>query len=260
CWIADFKNFLESARDEGLLDRTVLIVFGDHGQRIDDVRMTKGGRVEDMMPLVSVVLPKNARPEWASALLRNRNRLVSSYDFYPTFLDILSTLTSSNSSFVESAKNSSIGRSFFSDIPKNRSCEDANIEDWFCTCEERSTPRHFGTIQRNDVVCRQTAYAWVKKMNTEIIDKSKCAEISVKWINGCEEIQTPTSNHTRKFRTDFTTTPGDAFFEASAEWSINATSRSLIALRSIARNNKYGDQSYCIEAKDTILREICYCL
>ena len=151
-----------------------MLVLGDHGNRLDPIRLTDVGRVEDRMPMVSVIIPSWAEhvyPQWKEALRENSRRLLSSYDIHATFLDILSTLqqsshdrTKSNAvetdnrdklSTEKAIKNGlkgsilkhfterRLGTSFFQLVPVTRDCDSAGIPEWFCVCqtnEERISP------------------------------------------------------------------------------------------------------------------------
>lgn len=87
----DLERFLLTAYGEGLLNRTILLVLADHGNRIDDFRQTHLGKLEDFMPMVSMVVPPwlaKKRPDLMDNLTLNSKRLTSSYDLYSTFTDI----------------------------------------------------------------------------------------------------------------------------------------------------------------------------
>lgn len=87
----DLEKFLLTAHAEGLLNRTVLFVLADHGNRMDVFRQTHLGLLEDFMPMVSMVVPPwlaKKHPDLMSNLALNTKRLTSSYDLFSTFTDI----------------------------------------------------------------------------------------------------------------------------------------------------------------------------
>lgn len=147
-------NFLKSSFEEGLFNRTVIFVLGDHGNRMDFIRRTKVGTIEDRMPMVTVILPEwvNAKyPSWKESLIENRVRLTSTYDIYATFRHVLSTLDGEKKSTnieqqmlnniqYENVKNhfatASKGLSLFEPVPLVRSCRDAGVAQWLCVCNE----------------------------------------------------------------------------------------------------------------------------
>ncbi|CAG2189727.1 CLK4-associating serine/arginine rich protein [Mytilus edulis] len=99
----DYMNFLEHADDdieqmiqyfynEGLFKNTIFILFGDHGPRTDEIRNTAIGRIEERMPLLSIIIPeqiKNKYPHIHTNLQDNENKLTSPFDLHETFVDIL---------------------------------------------------------------------------------------------------------------------------------------------------------------------------
>lgn len=147
-------KFLKSSLDEGLFNRTVIFVLGDHGNRLDFIRRTKVGTIEDRMPMVTVILPEwvsSKYPSWKESLRSNRMRLTSTYDIYATFRHILSTMNNQNKStdiepqllndiLDKNIKNhfsaSSPGLSFFEPISLVRDCNDAGVAQWLCVCHE----------------------------------------------------------------------------------------------------------------------------
>lgn len=169
-------KFLESSLHEGLFNRTVIFILGDHGNRMDFIRRTKVGTIEDRMPMVTVILPEwvNMKyPSWKESLRNNRMRLTSTYDIYATFRHILYTLNNQNrSTDIEKyllnnilEKNikdhfsaASKGLSFFEPIPLIRDCNDAGIAQWLCVCHEgqqkRLDPAHPYSLAASDAVIR----------------------------------------------------------------------------------------------------------
>jgi len=150
----DYLEFLKSSLREGLFNRTVVFVLGDHGNRMDFIRRTKVGTIEDRMPMVTVILPKwvNTKyPSWKKSLGDNRMRLTSTFDIYATFRHILSTLNNQNKStnieprflnkiLDNDVKNHfaapSVGLSLLEPVSVVRDCDNAGIAQWLCVCHE----------------------------------------------------------------------------------------------------------------------------
>lgn len=169
-------QFLKSSFNEGLFNRTVIFVLGDHGNRMDFIRRTKVGTIEDRMPMVTVILPEwvNIKyPTWKKSLRDNSKRLTSTYDIYATFKHILSTLNKQNKTTdIEQQllnnildKNvkkhfaaGSTGLSFFEPVPLIRNCNDAGVAQWLCVCHEgqqkQLDPKHPYSIAASNEVIR----------------------------------------------------------------------------------------------------------
>lgn len=168
-------EFLKTSFHEGLFNRTVIFVLGDHGNRMDFIRRTKVGTIEDRMPMVTVILPEwvsKVYPSWKDSLRDNRLRLTSTYDIYATFKHVLSTLNNrSKSTDIEPRllnniedKNvrhhfaaASPGLSFFESVPLTRDCSDAGIAQLLCLCNEgqqkQLDPEHpYSLAASNEVI------------------------------------------------------------------------------------------------------------
>lgn len=171
----DYMKFLKSSFDEGLFNRTAIFVLGDHGNRMDFIRRTKVGNIEDRMPMVTVILPEWVSmryPSWKESLHENRKRLTSTYDIYATFRHILSTLNNQSKStdiqqqllnniLDKNVKNHfaavSTGLSLFEPVPLNRDCNDAGVAQWLCVCHEgqqtQLDPEHpYSLAASNEVI------------------------------------------------------------------------------------------------------------
>jgi len=82
-----YERFLRRLRDGGLLDRTVLVLYSDHGMRFGDLRRTYVGKLEERLPFVVVRLPlrlRNAHRRLSAALTLNAQRLTTPFDIYET--------------------------------------------------------------------------------------------------------------------------------------------------------------------------------
>ncbi|KAI6198908.1 hypothetical protein M3Y96_00570300 [Aphelenchoides besseyi] len=117
----------------GVFENTVLIILGDHGNRMaswkeDNIQKTFTGRIEERMPFMSIYLPhkfRDAHPEEYQNLIENKNRLVSNFDLHETFRDLL---------HFHNQPHNPVGISLFRKIPKHRTCEDARIPEHLCMC------------------------------------------------------------------------------------------------------------------------------
>ena len=155
-WVDDsYFKFLTKFINKGYMDDTIILFYGDHGYRWGNFRKTHFGRIEENMPLMSLIFPhwfKSEYPETWRNLKANQHKLTSNYDIHLTLTDIL------EGSFKTSQKltsHSGFGQSLFLEVPRNRSCEDAGIPLHYCACEH-------GEIvapEREDV--KQASYAFM---------------------------------------------------------------------------------------------------
>ncbi|KAI6237606.1 hypothetical protein M3Y95_00283100 [Aphelenchoides besseyi] len=115
---------------KGVFDNTIMIIMGDHGQRMSEVQHTYSGRIEERMPLMGVYFPEKFRkayPEKLRNFIVNKNRFLSNYDMHETFRELLG---------FNDPKRQPVGKSLFHEIPKDRLCNDTRVVHQHCTCQE----------------------------------------------------------------------------------------------------------------------------
>lgn len=197
----DLRNFLSSAFQQNLFNRTVLFVLSDHGHRFDDFRKTKQGRIEDSMPMVSVVLPEwysQRYPHISAALRTNSGRLTSSFDLYSTFVDVFQRNAANYTGVSEDYVyvpwslevcvlfnfqaryrfNSRVrGRTLFEPVPLNRTCEEAGIPEMYCTCKEK-----VNELAKDDQIAAASIAVLSNYINNEVLNVSRYLTI-LQW--GC---------------------------------------------------------------------------
>ncbi|KAI1703850.1 sulfatase domain-containing protein [Ditylenchus destructor] len=149
---------LERLKTRGAFENSVVLIMGDHGQRIvslaylgivrnhiefqSSIQKTHSGRVEERMPMMGIYLPerfKTDHPAEYGNLLLNKNRLTSNFDIYETLMDTLAFSGIQDSSRSRRMQPPA-GISLFDKIPVDRSCEDARIPPQFCCCLQATTP------------------------------------------------------------------------------------------------------------------------
>ncbi|XP_050441596.1 uncharacterized protein LOC126846324 isoform X3 [Adelges cooleyi] len=281
----DYMKFLKSTFDEGLFNRTVIFVLGDHGNRMDFIRRTKVGTIEDRMPMVTVITPewvKDKYPSWRESLRENRMRLTSTYDIYATFRHVLSTLNNENAStaidqgLLDAINDSNVkshfatpsaGQSLFNPVPLFRDCNAAGIPQWICVCHEGQQkqlgPQHPYSVAASKEVIRY--------FNELLDDLQECAKIQLAFVEDAYLYEAPQRYDNNKVfersvQVTFKATPGEGYFEATLGMSSkkdDSSKQQFTIIGQVFRINKYGHQADCLPrnklAKMPILKGICYC-
>ncbi|XP_050522148.1 uncharacterized protein LOC126894884 isoform X2 [Daktulosphaira vitifoliae] len=279
----DYMNFLKSSFEEGLFNRTIVFVLGDHGNRMDFIRRTKIGTIEDRMPMVTLITPewvKVTYPSWKSSLRDNRMRLTSTFDIYATFRHVLSTINGLNPSTViyqkalEEINNSivkshfsekSTGISLFNSIPLTRDCNEAGIPQWICVCHEgkqkQLDPNHPYSLAATNKV--------LNYFNELLEDLQECAKMKLAFVEDVYLYETPQKYNNKVYeksvQVTFKAQPGDGYFEATLgiETKSQDNDEDFVIIGQVFRINKYGHQADCLPriklAKMPILKGICYC-
>ncbi|GMR50912.1 hypothetical protein PMAYCL1PPCAC_21107, partial [Pristionchus mayeri] len=126
---------LRELKNSGSLSNTLLIVMGDHGQRMHNSQKSFAGRIEERQPLMSILLPREFRvhhPDAFNNLLTNIHRLTSNVDIHETLLDIIDNR-------LGKTRPKGRGTSLFTPIPIARTCLDAWLPKNFCLCQYTAT-------------------------------------------------------------------------------------------------------------------------
>lgn len=249
-------DFLNTSFQEGLLKRSVVFVLGDHGNRIDPIRSSEVGKIEDFMPMVAVIIPPSANPSWNKHLKMNSNRFTSTYDLYATFVEILSTL----GGFPGKPGNSSErvwthfsqpprGISLFEEIPLKRGCEDAGVPEWYCTCNNGVE------LKNTDMEARRAASAVVHHINNVLKNYTLCETLSVGEI---KKAKLYTDSDHSNMEITFYVNPSNALFQAGVKYILDS-----YQVGNLERINRYGSQAACLGSKtlstNILLKSICYC-
>ncbi|XP_014294779.1 uncharacterized protein [Halyomorpha halys] len=250
-------DFLNTSYQEGLFSRSVVFVLGDHGNRLDSIRSTEVGKIEDFMPMVAVIVPPSANPLWKQHLKMNSNRFTSTYDLYATFAEILSTL----GGFPGKPGNTSErvymhfsqpprGVSLFKEIPLKRGCEDAAVPEWFCTCNNGIE------LKNTDIEARRAALAVVDHINDVLQNYTLCETLEVGEIKAAKLFK-DSDDHTN-LEITFYVNPSNALFQAGVKYTLDSH-----YIGNLERINRYGSQAACLGfealSKNILLKSICYC-
>ncbi|KAG0717944.1 hypothetical protein GWK47_007913 [Chionoecetes opilio] len=268
----DLLALLTSLRNEGHLNKTMLVVMSDHGHRFSSIRGTLQGKQEERLPFLALALPqsfKAAHPSSADNIRMNIHRLTTPFDLYPTMQDILHFPGARLGQVVDR------GISLFSQIPAARTCADAFVEPHWCACLS------WEPISVEEDMVKRAAHALVHYVNTYTsTHRSLCLQLrlgQLLWagkllptkgllkfkknmdVDGfLPDLTDETSVSEVVYQVTLTTSPGLARYEASLTYSIKLDTFS-VKMDDVSRTNKYGDQAHCVEKNLDHLRKFCYC-
>ena len=266
----DTMQFFKWMQSEGHLNNTVLLFMSDHGARIEKIRNTPVGRIEDRMPFLGIVLPphlKTKYPHIHRNMLVNTKRLTVPYDVYAFLSDVLNRNFREHNS-LEHNKKLPRGISLFRDIPKKRTCADAAIPENYCACHSETSidvkSKHIQDIAQfivRDVneYLKNHQHICAKLRVGKVVEASLVSS-GLKRVPDEEEFTLrkyfykPSLDQERRYLILLETIPGEALFEGMvSRWE----NTSLSLLGKVVRTNRYGNQSICINKKG--LRPYCYC-
>lgn len=271
----DYLEFFKWIKNTNKLKNAVMIFMSDHGPRYSEIQNTEVGRVSNLLPLFTVVIPDHIKSRYNHIhknLEINTKRMTTAFDVYETLKDILNG-DFKQKEILTKEKKLPRGISLFREIPSFRSCQDADISEHYCPCY---TSKNISTADKRVVHSARTV---VNRINDILaIVKTKCAKIELSSIRSASlvyadmhrDVQKERSSSLRSFiwniveatriRIIFRTDPGNALYEATVQYSDD---KDIKILGDINRINKYGNQSACInkgQARDRIRELYCYCI
>uniref|UniRef100_A0A1B6EXQ9 DUF229 domain-containing protein n=1 Tax=Cuerna arida TaxID=1464854 RepID=A0A1B6EXQ9_9HEMI len=257
----EHQQLLESLYNEGVFNRTVLVVMSDHGIRWGEIRGTFQGYLEERLPFLFIAYPNWFRIKYTTAvanLKKNTQKLTSPYDLHETLLDLTDVaqlnkeILRERSMRLENAETLPRGISLFLPISENRTCSSAGINDHWCTCHQTRN------IPTNSSQVRRAADRLVKHINSLLQQFPQCAELRLYKIRSAREESSSfkTPGAIRDFTVTIETTPGRALFEATVRYNVNTNG--FLIVGTVSRINLYGDQSRCVTQYR--LRLYCYCI
>ncbi|GBN68834.1 hypothetical protein AVEN_58478-1 [Araneus ventricosus] len=259
-----YEKFFRNLHTSGALNKTIVIVMGDHGMRWGFIRKTYVGRLEERLPMLLIALPpefKREHPTEAKALQLNSRRLVTPFDIHATLMNILHldknfTFVNPDNVDPELAENYTARAStLFQPVPEDRSCDDASIDEHWCTCEN-SIP-----VDTDDKIVLKAADFLIGYINSLLKPvRNKCAVLKLKSITDARVWTAPKEHQGHSLNDTILTIiikvrPSGAIFEGTIRTSEPEMNQDLLG--TVSRLNLYGDQSACIE--DAVLRKYCYC-
>ncbi|KAI9587577.1 hypothetical protein GQX74_003423 [Glossina fuscipes] len=257
-------GYLQELHTKRILEHNVVVFFSDHGSRWGYLRNRKSGFIEERLPMFFIWLPKwfkKCYPEAGAALKQNKHRLTSPYDFHAT-LKHLSVLAQgkgfSTLQKMPAPQGCVTCQSLLKSIPVDRSCSQAGIEDYWCTC----TP--FYSVDTKSYQVREISETLIHHINTFLKLKNftnLCRELTLKTVEAANiKMNIKSVNHTdykrTTYRITFTVYPSDAKFDASYHLNYE-TKGTEINIETISRLNSYAKDSQCVN--DVIAKKFCIC-
>ncbi|XP_063447885.1 uncharacterized protein LOC134727434 [Mytilus trossulus] len=232
--------------ENNLLNNTFMALFGEHGLRFGKVGKTFIGHLEERLPMMFLYLPEWFRNKYSNHvtnLKTNSRRLTTHFDMFYTLLDLLN---------LDKQGPVKRGISLFREIPRDRTCGDAYIEQHWCTCN------YHLTVMDNDTVKNTLSNILIKHLNSLLADydkETKCSKLTL--VSEVSSVAvTSKSGKDKDHRIVIKTEPGNGVFEATLRYQ--STSGLYHVKGDIIRLSKYGHNSKCVTGKT--LRKICFCI
>ena len=271
-------QFITSIHEDGLLNNTVFILYGDHGFRYGPMRQTLMGKFEERNAAMNIIFPEwflSKYPVIARNLKTNENRFTTFFDVYETLQDILKI---NKNETINMSSTRRRGISLLTEIPGNRTCASAAILPHWCICQQM-TP-----LSTNSTLAVRMARMVVSDINDMLIDtRDKCDYLIVSHIRDIRQFQINRLIKDYRIRNDerneanesalflqkervrskavhymvtFDVMPSNATFEASVVCDNHVKDCRIID--EISRLDRYSKQSACVKHVPS-LKKFCYC-
>lgn len=253
------RNFLRDITDAGVLENSLVVFLSDHGLRFGKIRYTRSGWLEERLPYIHISVPKWFQESYPLAfanLQDNIGKLTTPYDLYMTLQDVL--VMSGKDHEIKPATGCPKCTSLFRKIDSDRSCEDASINQHWCTCTGYTS-----IDTKNATVLRAARFILEKLQsikNSRGSESKRCAKMVLKHV-----ISSSISNSISDWYKNniyllivLETSPA-AVFEGTVEVvsSNNTSSLEFALLGGISRLDYYNQHSKCVN--DSYLKTLCYC-
>ncbi|TDG45893.1 hypothetical protein AWZ03_007613 [Drosophila navojoa] len=253
-----YLQLFQHLTQNGILNRTLVLLMSDHGMRSSSYSSTYQGMLEESQPLLIAIYPKwleQAYPLAVSNLRRNHRSLVTSFDLHATLKDLtnLELLRDANieSQMMKLAalgRNMARGISLFLPIPETRSCPMAGIPTPYCLC-------HTSTLLApDDERALMAAEFVVKQINRVVENEAHCSQLMLSAVKAAHVLSREWDDYGFDVQVRVETLPGKGLFEATTRF----LGSSIDLNGPILRANKHGNESDCVHNKDIEL--FCFCV
>ncbi|KAH8333614.1 hypothetical protein KR059_001201 [Drosophila kikkawai] len=247
---------------EGAFEEMIMIFFADHGSRYGKLTRLKEGFLEERLPMMFIYLPpwfRETYPTYARALEVNQHRLSSNFDVHNTLKHIVEIGGTPDGPTLPKSFDCPTCQSLFYPLPEDRSCQDAAIEEHYCTCDPYIP---ISGKDWTDAISKRV----IDRMNEYFVHKnlsSLCSNLTLNYVHRTE-IKAGSSWHedlreveTAVYRVKFKVVQNSADFQATVVYN-NVTRNAEVNVEKISRTNSYKEDSPCIDDKLAKLYCICY--
>ncbi|KAJ8729269.1 hypothetical protein PYW08_000850 [Mythimna loreyi] len=251
----EYYKLLTNMDLSGYMKDTIVIFMSDHGLDIGDIRITKQGRMEQRLPLFVILFPPSFQKQYSLAynnFKKNEGRLTTPFDVHKTLLDLIDMTELTDERIEKRSKefySHNRGISLFLEIPRNRTCEMANIDKMWCACVDEEP-----LASSNPLLVKAVQFI-TNEINEMLKPYPQCLKLIVEEIVIAKELIPvyETTTDWRDIKLVMGMEPGGGIFETvlryhSKEWTI---------VDSIKRLNCLGFQSLCVE--EPVVKLLCYC-
>ncbi|XP_052271756.1 uncharacterized protein LOC127872463 [Dreissena polymorpha] len=277
-------EFLTWMKNNINMQNTILVILSDHGYRIGGASLTHIGREENNNPWLMMIVPPHLKSNVTieRAIRKNTQRLITPFDLYQTIYDILKYGNVPVPVHGNDVKPSLTRRNLFHPIPSFRTCTDAGIPDYYCTCHEKTMVANNSELVKdlakyivqtiNEIVSanenscatftllkiREASVVYSPKDKLNIPTKLANAWTSIGYFGKLLRSENDLDQLTGRYNIMFMVSPGDAVFDGLVDFSqFSDDAERMTIIGQPTRLDRYGNQSHCVDQLS--LKPYCYC-
>ncbi|EDX05585.1 GD21718 [Drosophila simulans] len=257
-------KYLKSFEESNLFQKSIVILMSDHGHRYNTLRRASTGYFEERMPMMFIYLPpwfRREYPHLATNLGKNQNRLSSNYDVYMTLQHLLQLDRKSVDEFPDKlrARQCKSCQSLFFELPFNRTCQMAGIEEKWCCCQPTETIT-------NSPYVSTIAEAIVQRMNEHLVNHNLsdlCHNFTLDYVEKADRKTIlsnglrPADKNEQVYIIVFETIPKNPIFEATVRWNRRTHRLLHFDVEDLSRLTSYKNDANCINRKNA--KKYCIC-
>ncbi|XP_017838805.2 uncharacterized protein LOC108597026 [Drosophila busckii] len=257
-----FNAYMQKFERQQLFEKAIVILFSDHGSRYGDLMDLSDSFLEERLPMLHIYLPPWFRKTYSTyteSLYTNHNRLCSNYDLHNTLRHFLQ-LNATTKAHLPPLKNCPSSQSLLHTLPEDRGCEDACIEEHWCTCNEFINHPHDGEIYYVGKLVVYHMNRWMLLHNYN----RKCQRLALMNMDKAEVKVLREENEKQTlygsivtYRLCFRTFPEVGQFRSTVRYNRDIHEIENLNVPAISRLNSYHNNSLCIN--DRIAKKFCFC-
>lgn len=247
-------EYMHALNQTGTFENSIIVFFSDHGMRFGELRKLDSGFLEERMPVLYIWLPhwfREEHPQFVLSLEVNKNRLTSPYDIHATLKHILELEKPLDK--LPRPDGCPSCHSVFYEVAETRNCQDAGIDETWCTCLD------FEEMQPSDSTIRTITEQLLEATNnflaannlTELCHTQELAK--VEWARRKFELQL---NTTETYQIRYEAMPGNILYEALVKWDIVDKQISVL-VPEISRLTTYYLVADCVS--NAVFKKFCIC-
>ncbi|XP_077518259.1 uncharacterized protein LOC144128602 [Amblyomma americanum] len=253
------RSFFEALHAGAYLQNTVVIFMSDHGHRWSPVRETHSGMFEDRLPALFISFPPTFRrhhPDIMRTIHINARRLTTPFDLHTTLASLVNFDGKPRpldlDDYPEHLHGAVLDRAInlFREVPQNRTCEEAFIDEQWCACRESAAED-----PGSEAVARVASFL-VASINGIIAPyKSLCAVLKVSAVKSARVFLRHANASSLDYLLHLETSPGGALFETTVRTYNDGRPSELLG--DVSRLNLYKGQADCVQSAS--IKKFCFC-